>query len=127
MKPSKNMLVSLLLLFFLFAPCTGMAAEITTAELDRLDQIFEQLESNNQEQTKKLERASDLLKRSENQINLLSEKLKQAEVSLQTAQGSLELANKSLAIFEREQKAKINRLKFERNMLLLGIGYLLAK
>jgi hypothetical protein len=39
----------------------------------------------------------------------------------------LQKANQSLAIYEKEVKAERNKLKFERNLLLLGIGYLLVR
>ena len=114
----KNICILSLLLSLLWLPCAGSAAEITDQELTRLDQIFEQLESNNNEQSRKLGRASELLRKSETQINLLSEKLKQAEQSISQAQNSLVKANQSLDKYEKE----VNKIKWQRNILLIGIS-----
>jgi hypothetical protein len=104
-----------------------MAHEITDQELTRLEQIFNQLEINNNEQAKKLERASELLLKSEKQINLLSEKLNLAEKSIVQTQDSLVKANQFLTQYEKEVKRERNKLKFERNLLLLAVGYLALK
>ena len=107
-------LAFLLLLALPYGICS--AAEITTAELDRLEVIFNQLEQNNNEQSTKLEKASALLTKSESQINLLSEKLKQAEQSIILAQNSLEKANQSLQQLERENKSEKRRMAWQRNL-----------
>lgn len=113
----RNFIFTLAFLLLLALPhgiCS--AAEITTVELDRLEAIFDQLERNNSEQSTKLEKASALLAKSESQINLLSEKLKQAEQSIILAQNSLEKANRSLEQLGRENKSEKRRLTWQRNL-----------
>ena len=119
----KNICILSLLLSLLWLPCTGLAAEITNQELTRLEQIFEQLEVNNNEQSQRLERASSLLQTSETQINLLNEKLKQAEQSINQAQNSLAKANQSLNRYEKE----VNKIKWQRNICLWAAVVLAAK
>ena len=114
----KNICILSLLLSLLWLPCTGLAAEITNQELTRLEQIFDQLEQSNNEQSQRSERASSLLMKSENQINLLSVKLKQAEQSISQAQNSLAKASQSLDKYEKE----VNKIKWQRNILLIGIS-----
>ncbi len=123
----KSICTLLLLLCLLLPSSIGMAAEITDQELTRLEQIFQQLEINNNEQQQKLERASNLLTQSETQILLLNEKLRTAELSINQAQNSLQKANESLQAYEREMRKERSRLKFERNLLLIGISVLALK
>lgn len=117
----KLLSVLLLCCLLLVLPGTCSAYTITTEELTRLETIFNQLESNNNEQGKKLERASELLQKSEKQIQLLNEKLTIAEQSINQAQNSLEKVNKSFSEYERESKKEKNRLTWQRN-LFAGIA-----
>jgi septal ring factor EnvC (AmiA/AmiB activator) len=121
---ARKLVILSLLLLLCCVPSIGMAAEITDQELTRLEAIFNQLESNNKTQETKLMRASELLKKSETQINLLNEKLSLAEQSISQAQNSLAKANQSLQAYEKEVKRERNKLKFERNLLLIAVGVL---
>lgn len=118
-----------LLLLLVYSPGISYAAEyqITEQELTRLEQIFQTLENNNNKQAEQLERASNLLQKSEKQILLLNEKLMLAEQSIAQAQNSLEKANKSFKEYEKEVKRETNKLKLQRDICLAGLIYVLAK
>lgn len=134
----KNIFTSLLLLCLLLLPSTGMAAEITDQELTRLEQIFQQLGINNnrlladltesktdltQARLKLAEYQADL-QTLQTQLTLLRKESQEAKANLLTAQSYLEKANISLKQYEKEMSRERNRLKFERNLLLIGIGVL---
>jgi septal ring factor EnvC (AmiA/AmiB activator) len=137
----KNICMSLLLLCLLLVPSIGMAAEITDQELTRLEQIFQQLEINNNRLLADLTQSkTDLTQARLNlaeyqkdlatlqaQLLTLKRESQEAKSNLLTAQSYLENANQSLKQYEREMKAERNRLKFERNLLLLAVGYLALK
>lgn len=114
----KNTVLALLFCSLLaFSPGICSAATIMDQELDRLEVIFNQLESNNKTQDEKLARASELLQKSEAQINLLNEKLTKAEQSINQAQNSLEKVNQSFTKYEKETQKEIRGLKVQRVVL----------
>lgn len=115
-----------LLCFFLVGGICS-AAEITTDELNRLDQIFQQLEQNNNAQQEKLQRASALLLQSEKQILQLSERLTKAEQSITAAQNSLQRANESFKRYEQEVKAEIQKNKLQRDVAIVAAIFFAAK
>ena len=134
----KNIFISALLFLLLLVPCTGLAHEITDQELTRLDQIFGQLEINNNallndlsqskqdlsQARQKLEEYQKDLAELQTQLKLLRTESKEAKANLETAQSSLQKANQSLDKFVKEAKAEANKLRFERNLLFIVAGVL---
>lgn len=119
-------LLSLLFLCWGLALGTCSAAEITTAELNQLDQIFLRLEQNNSEQLRQLQTASDQLARSNEQIQRLNQQLAIASTSLTTAQDLLAKADKSLQQCAQEIKNEKAARRAERLAWAAGVVYLLA-
>lgn len=128
----KTRLISLLLCWLLLLPTTCGAAsyQATTQDLTRLDQIFNELRTNNailmQDSTKSaldLIEASKQLKQSQRELQELKELLMRlqaesiaAKAELKQASDSLARANSELNQFASEQKTAQARLKTERTL-----------
>ena len=130
------MLFSCLLLALFAGTCSAETTyQVTETELTRLDQIFDRLQTNNNQLLTDLQESkTDLttvqlqleeyqteLVTLQNQLQQLKTESTQAKQSLLTAQASLVKANISLQVYEQEVKSETRKLKAERD-----IGYLAA-
>jgi len=116
--------ILLLLCFVLllaFSPGVCSAAEISQTDLNRLSEIFSQLELNLQTQDEKSAKVEALLIQSATLISQLQMKLEKAEQSTVQALNYAEKAERSLAEYSKEQKKIQQRLKIERDLACLGI------
>ena len=116
----------LLLLFclclFVCSPTQCSAAEISQSDLNRLSEIFNQLEQNLQTQDEKSAKVEALLIQSANLIAQLQAKLEKAEQSTNQALTYATKAEASLAEYSKEQKKIQQRLKIERDFAIFGIA-----
>ena len=122
----------LLLLVLLSVPQVSFASEptyhITESELTRLEQNLMELSEINSSQSVTLEKQKEQLMESDRQLqqaeekySLLSSQMKNLEKEMLEQQNSLENARIYFEEFAREEQAKRDKLKCEKN-----IGYWLA-
>ena len=130
MQNIKGIFISLLLCLLFWVPSTVMAYTITEGELTQLEQNLTELEKINYqlivdlgESKRDLLMLNQKLEKVERQLQLLQNESTLARTELEQANKSLEIASKSFKRYEKE----VNKLKFERNILLIGIGYLALK
>lgn len=119
----RKKLFCVLLSLWLLVVSSGISAaqtmEIQDNEVMRLEQIFNQLATNNEQQQNELEQSKqDLLESKRLTADLLTA-TKEAKISMVAAQASLEKANLSLNQYEKETKREITKLKMERNLSIL--------
>ena len=123
-----SLLLCCLLLLGSYGTCSATAMyQLTESQLTQLENNIKQLELNNSEQEKQLQKVSELLLRSDKQTQILSEKLTVAEQSVIQAQKSLKTANESLQKLEQAEKSKIRALTFQRDILIVGLAYMAFK
>ena len=144
-------LLPLVLSLLLLSPVTLCSAgeyQLTEDQLTTLEANLAQLEQNSRLQNDsylkveqslqdsnkqimtlqtKLTKVEALLVRSGTQITILQEKLAQAEQSTNLAETSLQTANKSLDKYEKEVKSEVRKLTWQRNVLILGLGYMATR
>ena len=123
----------LLCLLFLFsaATCSAQSYQITEQQLTRLEVIFAQLSSSNQQLLSDLAESSADLKQARQRLEeyqrelatlqadllRLRDESRQARSELAAANDSLKKANESLTRYEREVQAEIRSLKLQRAAL----------
>lgn len=142
----KKALVSLLFLSVLLVLFSGSASaqveyRITETELTRLEQIFSQLERNNQQILTDLELSQQDLTTArqklasyqqelvtlQNQLLALKAESAKARIELEQANNLLNRAGASLVKYEAEVRSEIKSLTWQRNGLLLLVGILALK
>lgn len=134
----RKKLFCMLLVFLLSVSWGGScfaAYTMTEAELTRLEEIFAELKINNRAlqaglaaskldlitaQTK-LAESEQQLETLQTQLTQLREESSKAKAESIEAQTLLTKANQSLDRYEREVKQKINKLTWQRNVLVIGI------
>lgn len=123
LKKSLSLLLCLALLVAL--PGYGLAAEytITEQELTELDQIFDQLQNNNNQLSTDLATSKVDLQKVQSQLLLLKDESTKAKQELLIAQSLLNAANQSLEKSEREERAKQRTLKWQRDLWFVGMLY----
>lgn len=123
-----SLVLCLLLLATLGGTCGAQAMyQLTESQLTQLESNINQLELNNSEQEKQLQKVSELLVMSDKQTQILSEKLTLAEQSIMRAQSDLQIANESLEKLEKAEKSRIRALTFQRDILIVGLAYMAFK
>ena len=114
--------------------CSDAVYPITETELTRLDQIFNQLSSNNQQLLQQLAASKlDLetsrqqlltyqkeLEALQTQLTQLRNELGTAKTQLEAAQNSLQRANESFEQYNKEVQLQIKSLKWQRNALAIA-------
>jgi chromosome segregation ATPase len=120
-----------LLLLLSVATCSAQSYQTTDQQLTRLEAIFAQLSSSNQQLLSDLAASNADLKQARQRLEeyqrelatlqadllRLRDESRQARSDLQTANDLLRKANESLTRYEREVQAEIRSLKMQRAAL----------
>lgn len=117
----------LLCLLYCFVPTSCLAAEITEAELARLETNLTQLaEINNQSQTES-KMLREQLAEAKKQLTMLTQQLNELKAASEQQQQLLQTANQSLEQYAQEEKAKQRSLERQRNIAyIIAAGLLYA-
>lgn len=101
--------------------------QMTEAELTRLEMIFKQLETNNNQLSTELKVSKAQLETLKNQLTILMIQSTQAKESMLTAQDSLAKVNQSFEEYAKEMKSKERRWKVEKTALYAALIYFIAE
>jgi multidrug resistance efflux pump len=107
--------------------CSAESYQITGEELNSLNSIYDQLQSNLEKQDRLLLMANERLIASDQTITRLSNQLTKAEILINQTQNSLQKANESLEKLRKEERAKIRKAKIERDIAILVAAYFAAR
>ena len=130
-----SLLFCCLLVLSLHGICEATATyQLTESQLTQLENNINQLEINNNEQEKQLQQVNQLLQKSNNQITISDQQIMKLNQQLMIAGNSIEQAEKSLKIaneywekLEQAEKFKIKKLTFERDIIGIGLLYMIFK
>jgi len=120
--------------------CTATAYQVTEDELTKLERVFSELKSTNavlmQDSTKSAQdliKALNLLRESQIELQKLQTQLVAlkaesllAKDDLKQANGELAKVNESFRTYEKEQKAKLNRLRIQNILWIIACGALVV-
>lgn len=130
---AKKLLAALLLSLLLSLPLSASAAEITAAELDRLETNLTRLEQINlqsQEELKRLRKrlaaSQEALAQAKQQSAELTRQLNELKLSSRAQETLLQTANKSLETYAKEQKRTQSRIRRQRSLAWCIAGGLLV-
>lgn len=126
-----ELLILLCLLFWFCWPSLASASEsehytITEQELTRLELNLSRLNTLNHLSQVELAKAQKKLEISEKKCEMLETRLAGLEAMSIAQENSLRIANESLTAFAKEEKAKLNKIKRQRNIAYIICGCLIA-
>ena len=136
-----SLVLCCLLLFSLSTMCSASQYQITSQELDLLDQNLIQLSNLNSQlstdltkskqelivvRTELVKYQQDLLQTQTELVQLINES-KLAKQDLLQAQNSLQVANESLTKLDKEVKSEIRSLRLQRDLSFVALAYLFIK
>ncbi|MDO4920909.1 MAG: hypothetical protein Q4E64_03660 [Phascolarctobacterium sp.] len=120
---ARKLCMALLLLSLLLLPSFGMAAEITTAELDRLEtnlsrlaQINRQSQEELRELRRQLAASQEALAQAKQQSEALTRQLNELKLSSRAQETLLQTANESLEKYAQEQKRTQSKIRTQRTI-----------
>ena len=132
----KRLAILLFLLCWLLSPgiCSAQDYKITDQQLTRLEQIFNLLDSTQQEQLQSYleqQKLNDNLKQQVTDLQKFNDSLKNSIVKTQNELNetrlSLTKVNQSFETYDKTVQSEIRSLKLQRNICLLAVAVIAVK